>query len=643
MLGTGGMANVYRAYDGLLDTWRAVKVLSPDMTKNRKIRERFLNEARTMARLHHTNIVNVHDVGVDDETVYMVMELLAGGSVSDRVKARGPLPPRMASRVVQAVLEGLGEAHRQSIVHRDIKPHNILVTSEGVPKITDFGIARLGDNDLELTKTGAVIGTWAYMAPEQRADSKGVSPSADIYAAGATLYAIVSGKDPFDLFSAEVHKKAFAGLNEGLCTIIARACRYEPEDRYANCDDMLAALVAAHDALPDNPDNTPPLVMLSQSGPHERPESGGYEPSLDTGPNAGATFDHSAMSAQATAAPAVDSSSVPSAAETLSDSPSLGGPTYGDTTETVGVAKGVALGVAGATTVLGAVGAVVVIALVIGGWLLYKDAISRGQAVPQIVMINGIPAEVAAGEEVPEGAEVVADPTPEVVAEAKKHPIAPKKAAKKKPAPAGGPSRSGKPAAAPTRAVGLPEALEQASHDDPATADTQATSDKGAAAPSDEPTPKDTGPAVADVDPPSDIPSQATIEAPEPWPTSAPGEYSSSVPGQASQLCVYRVPQVVGGGSPTWIYVDNSEVGALRGRRYFCQLLTPGIHEVFVAAPGFKEDYPAVAAGARQSVVVGAGKTWVGEIRLIENGMKSSLTPSSTSELLDNKPVKWLE
>ncbi len=276
-LGSGGAATVYLAFDAMLGVWRAVKLLSPSMAGKAKVRERFLNEARTMARLKHPHIVTVYDVGVDSdgERVYMVMETLEGGSVMDRVKHSGPLPARMASATVQALLAGLGEAHAHGVVHRDVKPHNVLASKEGVPKLIDFGIAQNADRSL--TKTGAVIGTWAYMAPEQRTNAKGVDPRSDIYSAGAVLYAVMTGKDPFDLYATDLHAKLFAGLPDPLVEVIKGATAYEPDERYDNAAEMFHALQAAHRQLPPDPGDTPPLTISGTKLPPP-PDTSDFDP-----------------------------------------------------------------------------------------------------------------------------------------------------------------------------------------------------------------------------------------------------------------------------------------------------------------------------------------------------------------------------
>jgi serine/threonine protein kinase len=255
-IGAGGMARVYAAHDERLDVTRAIKVLDPKLSASASLRVRFENEARTMAKLHHPNLVAVQDVGVEGDRAFIVMEMVEGGSLHDRVREHGPLSARLACELVAAVLSALDEAHRAGIVHRDVKPHNILLGRDGTPKITDFGIAHV-PTDHDLTRTGAVMGTLAYMPPEQRQDAKSAAPSADLYSAGATLYALVTGKDPFDLYSREIQATAFAGLPGPLVEVLERACRYRPEERYASASEMRGALLAAAGRLPSIPSSGP--------------------------------------------------------------------------------------------------------------------------------------------------------------------------------------------------------------------------------------------------------------------------------------------------------------------------------------------------------------------------------------------------
>ena len=190
VLGEGGMAVVYRGVDTRLEVERAVKLLLPQMAARPRIRARFDAEARTMARLTHPHIVAIQDVDAEDERVFLVMELLRGGNLWGWVERYGPMPPRLAVEATLPVLDALAFAHQAGVVHRDVKPQNVLLTSEGLPKLTDFGIARIESEDSR-TRTAAVMGTWTYMPPEQRKSAKDTDLRADLYAVGAMLWALV--------------------------------------------------------------------------------------------------------------------------------------------------------------------------------------------------------------------------------------------------------------------------------------------------------------------------------------------------------------------------------------------------------------------------------------------------------------------
>ena len=294
VLGVGGMATVYRAFDGRLQVPRAIKILSPELGLRRSLRSRFEGEASMMALLEHPNIVRVYDVGADGDRAYIVMELVDGGSLLDRVKSGGALPPNLALRVTIDMLDALDVAHKRGVVHRDIKPHNILLSSDGNLRITDFGIARMGkDKDDSLTKTGAVMGTWGFMAPEQRADAKSVDERADLYSVGATLYSILTGKTPVDLFVSDMDSSLLKGIDHELAQIIKKSTRYNREERYATAAEMAAACRTILALVPADPANTPPmfsppegstipqivrgggtgLLGAASSAPRERPSS----------------------------------------------------------------------------------------------------------------------------------------------------------------------------------------------------------------------------------------------------------------------------------------------------------------------------------------------------------------------------------
>jgi hypothetical protein len=196
-LGRGGMGVVYRAFDPTLKRPVALKVLLGGAHAGSAAEARFRAEALAVARLQHANVVQVYEVGETDGLPFMALEFLAGGTLADRLKA-GPVFPAQAGVIVERVARGVQAAHAQGIVHRDLKPANILFDAAGEPKVADFGLAkRLGGDD-GATRTGAVMGTPAFMAPEQaRGETKGVGPAADVYALGAVLYACLAGHPPF--------------------------------------------------------------------------------------------------------------------------------------------------------------------------------------------------------------------------------------------------------------------------------------------------------------------------------------------------------------------------------------------------------------------------------------------------------------
>lgn len=237
------MASVWRAEDRELGVQRAIKILSP--TRGRRgehLRARFRTEARTMASLSHPNILGVHDIGTEDGLDYIVMDLAPGGSLLDRLDELGTIPVELALRWILDVLSALAAAHAAGIVHRDIKPQNVLLSAEDRPLLADFGIAMLADRDLRTTRTGVTMGSIAYMPPEQRIDASKVSHLADIYGIGTTLYALLSGQSPVDLFLVEADSPRWEGIPGGLIPILQRACAVNPDNRYASAGQMALAL-----------------------------------------------------------------------------------------------------------------------------------------------------------------------------------------------------------------------------------------------------------------------------------------------------------------------------------------------------------------------------------------------------------------
>ena len=188
VIGTGGMSEVYRATDSLLGRDVAIKMLRPEMARDVNFRERFRKEAQNSGRLNHPNIVAVYDTGEADEDgmaiPYIVMELVHGRTLRDLVREDGPLSPREAAQVLIPVAHALQASHDAGIIHRDVKPANIMITNTGQVKVMDFGIARaLDDSTSAMTQTSAVIGTAQYLSPEQ-AQGKPADARSDVYALG---------------------------------------------------------------------------------------------------------------------------------------------------------------------------------------------------------------------------------------------------------------------------------------------------------------------------------------------------------------------------------------------------------------------------------------------------------------------------
>ncbi|MFD5283376.1 serine/threonine-protein kinase [Streptomyces rubrogriseus] len=212
-LGRGGMGIVWRATDQLLAREVAVKALPLDetlsATEARRRRERTLREARAVAQLRHPHVIVVHDVVEDDERAYMVMELVDGGSLADRVLARGPVDAVEAARIGVALLDALDTAHASGILHRDVKPSNVLVADDGRVVLTDFGVAQVA-GATTLTESGSFVGSPEYTAPE-RMSGAGTGPESDLWSLGVLLCAVLSGASPF-------HRDSLGGVLHAVVT-----------------------------------------------------------------------------------------------------------------------------------------------------------------------------------------------------------------------------------------------------------------------------------------------------------------------------------------------------------------------------------------------------------------------------------------
>ena len=253
-LGTGGMANVYLAEDQELGRRVAIKMLDDRHAQDEQFVERFRREAKNVAGLSHPNIVAIYDRGEAEGTYYIAMEYLEGRTLKELLVARGPTPLPVAIDYARQILAAVGFAHRNGIVHRDIKPHNVVVGPDGRLKVTDFGIARSGTS--QMTETGSIIGTAQYLSPEQ-AKGAPVTPASDIYSVGVVLYEMLTGKVPFTGDTPlEIAMKHLSTTPEPpselrpdvpheLDSIVLRALAKSPADRYQRAEDMDADLARA--------------------------------------------------------------------------------------------------------------------------------------------------------------------------------------------------------------------------------------------------------------------------------------------------------------------------------------------------------------------------------------------------------------
>lgn len=245
-LGEGATAEVYAAVDQALEIQRAIKLLAGGGGTRQRLRDRLKAEAKGMARLDHPNILPIYDVGAEGVLDYVVMKLADGGSLQERLSSPEGLSPEEACGFVVQLLSALDAAHSAGIVHRDVKPQNILLDGSGHVLLSDFGIALWQQN--RSTQTGMAMGSLPYMAPEQRLDASRVGPAADLYAAGATLYHLLTSANPVDLFASPDFSPRWEEVPLPLRPFIRRATSYEVADRFPDAAVMAQALLAA---MPD--------------------------------------------------------------------------------------------------------------------------------------------------------------------------------------------------------------------------------------------------------------------------------------------------------------------------------------------------------------------------------------------------------
>lgn len=254
-LARGGMADVYEGQDTLLNRRVAIKVLHSQYSSDEAFVKRFRREAQAAANLSHPNIVGIYDWGQAQNTYFIVMEIVEGRSLRDVLKSEGALLPRRAIEIASETAAALSVAHRAGLVHRDVKPGNILLARDGTVKVTDFGIARAWDDSQELTRTGAVIGTATYFSPEQ-AQGAPADGRSDVYALGVVLYEMLTGRPPFlgdsPMSVAFQHVSAEApvpsslnpDVGPDLDTVVMKALRKDPSARYQSAEEMRQDLLA---------------------------------------------------------------------------------------------------------------------------------------------------------------------------------------------------------------------------------------------------------------------------------------------------------------------------------------------------------------------------------------------------------------
>lgn len=252
-IGEGGMAVVYKAKDRLLNRYIAVKILRPEYTKDKKFVQSFKRESQAAAGLQNQNIVGVYDVGKEGNINFIVMELIDGDTLSNIIEKKAPLDYQVAVDITKQVAQALSVAHKHSIIHRDIKPHNIMITKDGVAKLADFGIAKAVSSSTIVADTSKVIGSVHYFSPEQARGSY-VDERSDIYSLGIVLYEMLTGRVPFDgenpVQVALMHinenikppSEIVAGIPPTLERIVLKATDRIPENRYKSTEEMLKDL-----------------------------------------------------------------------------------------------------------------------------------------------------------------------------------------------------------------------------------------------------------------------------------------------------------------------------------------------------------------------------------------------------------------
>jgi eukaryotic-like serine/threonine-protein kinase len=254
IIGQGGMGRVYLARDSRLSRLVALKLLAPERLSNPRAIARFQREARVGAQLQHENLVRIYDFGEAKGRYFLVMEYIEGKTIGALLSEQGPMPFATAARLLRQVALGLDHAHRKGLIHRDVNPYNILVTHDGTAKLADLGLAIAMADEDRVTRDGATVGTFDYIAPEQARHSRAADIRSDIYSLGCTIYHMCTGHVPFPgpslpekLFGHQAIEPTplylvVSGLPEGLSEIVERMMKKSPEERYATPMQVAQAL-----------------------------------------------------------------------------------------------------------------------------------------------------------------------------------------------------------------------------------------------------------------------------------------------------------------------------------------------------------------------------------------------------------------
>jgi serine/threonine-protein kinase len=259
LIATGGMSAVYRGLDLRLDRPVALKIMDSRYAGDNQFLTRFQREARAVARLKDPGLVAVYDQGIDGHHPFLVMELIEGGTLRELLTERGPMPPHAVAAVLGPVLGGLAVAHHEGLVHRDVKPENVLISDNGDVKIADFGLVR-AIAEAKITSTSVILGTAAYLSPEQ-VSTGDAGPTSDVYAAGILTYELLTGTTPFtgDSALAVAYQRmdhdvprpsaVISGVPRQFDELVLRATARDPAGRYTDAGDMAAELEAIVDEL----------------------------------------------------------------------------------------------------------------------------------------------------------------------------------------------------------------------------------------------------------------------------------------------------------------------------------------------------------------------------------------------------------